>query len=104
MITPGNDLSLITEYDKLKQDLSVILHSQKYQYIFDLNFGVDYQTFLADTGTTYFLNREITTALESYYFVKRVNSVDATKVGNVLHINAELTLQNAENVIINMEV
>ena len=104
VITHGNDLSLVTEYEKLKQDLSVILHSQKYQYIFDLNFGVDYQTYLTDTGTTYFLNRDIATALESYYFVKRVNSVNSNRVGNVLQINADLTLENAENVIINLEI
>jgi len=104
IIEPGGDISLVTEYDKIAQDLNIILRSQKYQYLFDTNFGVDYMGYLNGKSTSYYMNKEITTALQSYYFIDKVNSVTISKDSGNVSINANILLINGNDISINVIV
>mgnify|MGYP003295339210 CR=1 FL=1 len=104
VITQSNDLSLVTEYDKIVQDLSVLLKSQKYQYLFRPEYGVDYKSYLADKSLSRFLNTDVFNALSEYYFIDTIDSLTATTSGLKMNITADLTLLNGEKITITVVV
>lgn len=103
VITPSGDLSIVTEYEKIKQDLIVCLRSQKNQYIFNLDYGVDYQKFLKDNLLAFLVEKEIRKALENYPYIDSVTKASAERVGHNINISAEVKLKDGSILKINTE-
>lgn len=101
IIESGGDISLVTEYDKIFQDLNVILRSQKNQYLFNKNFGVNYIDYLNGNLSTYYITKEISDAIKSYYFVNQINSINVTIENGNVNVNADILLINGNKIKIN---
>lgn len=101
IIESGGDISLVTEYDKISQDLNVILRSQKNQYLFNKNFGVNYIDYLNGNLSTYYITKEISDAIKSYYFVNQINSINVTIENGNVNVNADILLINGNKIKIN---
>ena len=104
VIEPGGDISMITQYEKVNQDLTVILRSLRGQYMFDTEFGIDYRTYLDNKQLNNFIYTQVTPAIQNYYFCKQIVELNGEYKNGTMYITGKLILYNNDEIDISLAV